>query len=205
MRRSPAGAQGQAAAFGHGLGGVAHQVEEDLLDLARCALDDGQLFVVSLDADAMAQLRRRDPKGGVEEPTEVVPGLTMTLHDAGHILGAAIVKLEHRDDERAPGAQQLLAEAYEQQGQLEKAAAEWGALAERFPDAEAAPEARDRQAEALAKAGRFDEAIVDARLHVDPVGADAGLTAVPVLRRDCALHRGIEVRIVEYQRRCMAS
>jgi len=36
---------------------------------------------------------------GYEEPTEVVPGLTLTLHDAGHILGAAIVKLEHRDDD----------------------------------------------------------------------------------------------------------
>lgn len=29
------------------------------------------------------------------EAAEVVPGLTLTLHDAGHILGSAIVELSH--------------------------------------------------------------------------------------------------------------
>jgi len=33
-----------------------------------------------------------------EAPTEIVPGLTLTLFDAGHILGASIVQLEFDDD-----------------------------------------------------------------------------------------------------------
>jgi metallo-beta-lactamase family protein len=32
-----------------------------------------------------------------ETPTEILPGLTLTLYDAGHILGAAIVELRYRD------------------------------------------------------------------------------------------------------------
>ncbi len=32
-----------------------------------------------------------------EEPTEIAPGLTLTLFDAGHILGASIVRLEYRE------------------------------------------------------------------------------------------------------------
>jgi metallo-beta-lactamase family protein len=32
-----------------------------------------------------------------EAPTEIAPGLTLTLYDAGHILGAAIVQLEYTD------------------------------------------------------------------------------------------------------------
>ncbi|MHC5012521.1 MAG: tetratricopeptide repeat protein, partial [Planctomycetota bacterium] len=67
--------------------------------------------------------------------------------------------LEHRDDERAAGAQKRLAEAYERRSQSEKAAAEWGAFVERFPLDEFVPEARDRHAEALSRAGRYDEAI----------------------------------------------
>ncbi|WP_165227341.1 MBL fold metallo-hydrolase [Aquisphaera insulae] len=35
-----------------------------------------------------------------EEPTEVVPGVTLTFHDAGHILGSAIVQLDYREDGR---------------------------------------------------------------------------------------------------------
>ena len=31
-----------------------------------------------------------------ETPTEILPGLTLTLFDAGHILGASIVQLEHK-------------------------------------------------------------------------------------------------------------
>jgi metallo-beta-lactamase family protein len=32
-----------------------------------------------------------------EEPTEIAPGLTLTLYDAGHILGSSIVQLEYDD------------------------------------------------------------------------------------------------------------
>jgi len=34
-----------------------------------------------------------------EEPREIVPGLTVTLHDAGHILGSCIVKLDYAGDD----------------------------------------------------------------------------------------------------------
>ena len=33
-----------------------------------------------------------------EQPTEIAPGLTLTLFDAGHILGASIVRLEYDDN-----------------------------------------------------------------------------------------------------------
>ena len=33
-----------------------------------------------------------------EEPTEIVPGLSLTLHDAGHILGSSIVELTNTED-----------------------------------------------------------------------------------------------------------
>jgi uncharacterized protein YfaS (alpha-2-macroglobulin family) len=66
---------------------------------------------------------------------------------------------EHRDDPRASRAQRALAEAYEGRGQSEKAATEWGAFVDRFPKDEQAPEARDRQARALAQAGLYDQAI----------------------------------------------
>ncbi len=67
--------------------------------------------------------------------------------------------LEYRNDPRAVDAQKRLAVGYEQRGQSEKAAAEWGALLERFPDDPFVPEARDRRALDLARAGRFDDAI----------------------------------------------
>ena len=35
-----------------------------------------------------------------ESATEIAPGLTLTLHDAGHILGASIVELRYREDGR---------------------------------------------------------------------------------------------------------
>ncbi len=33
-----------------------------------------------------------------KEPTEIVPGVMLTLHDAGHILGSAIVQLDYQED-----------------------------------------------------------------------------------------------------------
>lgn len=36
---------------------------------------------------------------GYGSPVEVVPGLTLTFHDAGHILGSSIVELDYRDED----------------------------------------------------------------------------------------------------------
>lgn len=33
-----------------------------------------------------------------DTPTEILPGVTLTLHDAGHILGASIVELRHEEE-----------------------------------------------------------------------------------------------------------
>jgi metallo-beta-lactamase family protein len=33
-----------------------------------------------------------------DTPTKILPGVTLTLHDAGHILGASIVELRHEDE-----------------------------------------------------------------------------------------------------------
>jgi len=51
---------------------------------------------------------REDAEGCIEQfqgleyetPTEIAPGLTLTLFDAGHILGASIVRLEYDDNGR---------------------------------------------------------------------------------------------------------
>lgn len=43
----------------------------------------------------------------------------------------------------------------------------------------------------------FGEGVIDARLDVDPVRADAGLAVVAELRGHGALHRGVEIGIVE--------
>lgn len=37
---------------------------------------------------------------GYEEPVEILPGITLTYHDAGHILGSAMVQLDYREDGR---------------------------------------------------------------------------------------------------------
>jgi len=37
---------------------------------------------------------------GYETPAEIIPGVTLTLFDAGHILGSSIVKVEHDDNGR---------------------------------------------------------------------------------------------------------
>lgn len=46
---------------------------------------------VSTDAERVLKQRR---SADYEEPTQVVPGVQVTFYDAGHIIGAAIVKLE---------------------------------------------------------------------------------------------------------------
>lgn len=46
------------------------------------------------DVEAVLQLRKPI---AYREPTEIVPGLSVTFHDAGHILGSAIVELKSND------------------------------------------------------------------------------------------------------------
>ena len=43
---------------------------------------------------------RSAPAGSLQQPVEVVPGVTMTYVDAGHILGSAIVQLDFRENGR---------------------------------------------------------------------------------------------------------
>ena len=47
--------------------------------------------------------------------------------------------------------------------------------------------------------------VVDAFLHEQAVGADAGLPGVAVLARDRALHGGVEIRVVEHDERRVAA
>jgi hypothetical protein len=49
------------------------------------------------------------------------------------------------------------------------------------------------------------EGVVHAVLHQQPVGADAGLAGVAVLRGDRALDRGVEVGVVEDDERRVAA
>ena len=49
------------------------------------------------------------------------------------------------------------------------------------------------------------EGVVDAVLHQEAVGADAGLSGIAVLRGDRAFDRRIQVRIVEHDERRVAA
>ena len=51
----------------------------------------------------------------------------------------------------------------------------------------------------------FDELVVDLVLGVEPVGADAGLAHVAILRDDGALDRGIDIGVVEHHERRVAA
>ncbi len=68
---------------------------------------------------------------------------------------------EYRDLPGAVAAQRALAEAHVRQGEPLKAAVEWRALAERFPQAPEAPEARYQAGVSLRQAGRFEEAVAE--------------------------------------------
>lgn len=94
---------------------------------------------------------RLTPRGGQVDDLAFEEGVTWLVRAVR----------EHRDDPRSMQAQRRLAEAYESRGQSEKAAREWAALVDRAPEDAGAPEARDRAASALAKAGRFDDAIAE--------------------------------------------
>ncbi|QEH34680.1 Ribonuclease [Aquisphaera giovannonii] len=50
-----------------------------------------------LHVEWVVERMRRLPYG---EPTEIVPGVALTLHEAGHILGSAIVQLDYREGGR---------------------------------------------------------------------------------------------------------
>jgi metallo-beta-lactamase family protein len=49
------------------------------------------------DLEDLAALERRQSPLGYEVPREILPGVTLTLHEAGHILGSAIVDLTLRE------------------------------------------------------------------------------------------------------------
>jgi hypothetical protein len=49
------------------------------------------------------------------------------------------------------------------------------------------------------------EGIVDAVLHQNPVGADAGLAGIPVFRGDRTLDRGLDIGVVEHNERRIAA
>ena len=50
------------------------------------------------DVEWMVERLKRVP---YQQPMEVVPGVTLTYVDAGHILGSAIVQLDYRENGRA--------------------------------------------------------------------------------------------------------
>ena len=52
---------------------------------------------------------------------------------------------------------------------------------------------------------RVDEAIMNAGLDEKAIRADTGLAAVPVLRRHRTFNRGVEIRVVEHDERCVAA
>ena len=58
-------------------------------------------------------------------------------------------------------------------------------------------------ATALAQFG--GERVVDPLLHIDAVGADAGLAHVAIFGRHGARHRGVEIGVVEYDERRVAA
>ena len=67
-------------------------------------------------------------------------------------------------------------------------------------------EARTRpSSRSTARRKPLGELVVDRRLHQEPVGADAGLSGVAILRDDRALDRRIEIGIVEHDERRVAA
>jgi len=68
---------------------------------------------------------------------------------------------EHRDAKEAPDVGRSLAEAYGARGRHQKAAGEWRALVERFPNHADAPVWRTALAESLHVAGQFDVAVAE--------------------------------------------
>ena len=61
----------------------------------------------------------------------------------------------------------------------------------------------DRRGELFGEA--LGERVVNARLHVEAVGAHAGLPGIALLRGERAGHRGLDVGIVEHDERRVAA
>ncbi len=76
--------------------GYLNEKEAEWENRKRARKGQGRISPLYTQADAEASL---DQFRGLEyeTPTEIVPGLTLTLFDAGHILGASIVRLEYED------------------------------------------------------------------------------------------------------------
>ena len=51
----------------------------------------------------------------------------------------------------------------------------------------------------------FRKGIIHARLNIDAVGADTGLTVVAEFTNDCAFNSGIQVGVVEHDERRIAA
>ncbi len=76
--------------------GYLNEKEAEWENRKRARKGQGRISPLYTRADAEASI---DQFRGLEyeTPTEIVPGLTLTLFDAGHILGASIVRLEYED------------------------------------------------------------------------------------------------------------
>ncbi len=77
--------------------GYLNEKEAEWENRKRARKGQGRISPLYTRADAEASI---DQFRGLEyeTPTEIVPGLTLTLFDAGHILGASIVRLEYEGD-----------------------------------------------------------------------------------------------------------
>ena len=53
------------------------------------------------DVEWLVERLHRIPYG---EPTEVVPGVSLTYHDAGHILGSALTQIDYRENGATAGS-----------------------------------------------------------------------------------------------------
>ena len=76
--------------------GYLNEKEAEWENRKRARKGQGRISPLYTRADAEASI---DQFRGLEyeTPTEITPGLTLTLFDAGHILGASIVRLEYED------------------------------------------------------------------------------------------------------------
>lgn len=76
--------------------GYLNEKEAEWENRKRARKGQGRITPLYTRADAEASI---DQFRGLEyeTPTEIAPGLTLTLFDAGHILGASIVRLEYED------------------------------------------------------------------------------------------------------------
>ncbi|MFV1957809.1 MAG: tetratricopeptide repeat protein, partial [Planctomycetota bacterium] len=151
--------------LGTGAGGEA--VARWSVGLGRSLLRGGQLPQAR---KVLREVLAAKPGGGLRMEVELLLGeerletARQKSDDVAFEEGVTWIRraiVENPDDERVAKSWKGLALAYEAHGDVEKAAAEWGALIERFPKADFVPQARDHRAQDLVRAGRFDRAIAE--------------------------------------------